>query len=479
MSGPASRMSREWKVLLVTSVGVFMALLDVTIVNVAFPDIEATFRDTPLTDLSWVLNAYNVVVAALLVPFGRLADRVGRRRMFYVGFWTFLAGSLASGAAPSAEVLIAARVLQAVGAAALIPSSLGLVLPEFAPDKRATATSVWAAVGAVAAATGPSLGGVLVDAAGWRWAFYVNVAFVVVLVACRRLLREHRDTESAQRIDGIGAGLIATGVGALALGIVKAPDWGWGDTRVVAAWATAGVLLALLVRWSRRVDEPILEPELLQIRSFALANGAYFVFSLAFFSLLLANVLFLTSVWGYTVLEAGFAVSPGPLAAAVAAGVGGRLADRLGPRPVALAGTLVFGVACLLYRDLTGMAPDYLGHWLPAQLVSGVGIGLVFSGLTTAVVMDLPADRVATGTAVASCSRQVGAVLGIAGLVAIVGTPQSLQQAAERFDQAWLLMAVCAFASIACVLPLARRVTAVEVERERPAVREEALVLAG
>src|SRR6516165_8449036 len=191
------RLSRESKVLLLSSLAVLMVFLDVTIVNIAFPAIRHTFTDTSLSDLSWVLNAYNVIMAALLVPAGRIADRVGRRRVFFVGLALFLVGSVISGAAPSAVVLIAARVLQAVGGAALIPASLGLVLEAFPAEKRAMATSTWAAAGAVAAAAGPSLGGVLVESTSWRWAFFVNLVIAIGMLRAPRLLGETRSTDSA------------------------------------------------------------------------------------------------------------------------------------------------------------------------------------------------------------------------------------------------------------------------------------------
>ena len=234
------RIPREWQILLVTTVAVFMAFLDVTIVNVAFPSISADFPGTSLADLSWVLNAYNIVFAALLVPAGRLADRVGQRRLFFGGLWLFLAGSVLCGLAPDAVLLIAARVVQAIGAAALIPTSLALVLPEFPPERRAVATSVWAAAGAVAAAAGPSLGGVLVDAGGWRWAFLVNLVVALGVLPARRLLVDRTDAAGADPPDLFGGALLAGAVGALALGIVKAPDWGWTDDRVLGAWLARG-----------------------------------------------------------------------------------------------------------------------------------------------------------------------------------------------------------------------------------------------
>ena len=214
---------REWKVLLLSSLAVFMVFLDVTIVNIAFPAIRRTFSDTSLSSLSWVLNAYNVIVAALLVPAGRIADRLGRRRVFFVGLFLFLLGSVASGAAPSATALIAARVVQAVGGAALVPASLGLVLEEFPAERRARATSVWAAAGAVAAAAGPSLGGVLVESTSWRWAFFVNLVIAVGMLRAPRLLRETRDSDRRRTPDLIGAAMLAVAVGALARGSSRRP----------------------------------------------------------------------------------------------------------------------------------------------------------------------------------------------------------------------------------------------------------------
>jgi EmrB/QacA subfamily drug resistance transporter len=451
------RLPREWQVLLCTTVAVFMAFLDVTIVNVAFPSIQADFPDASFSELSWILNAYNIVFAAALVPAGRLADRIGQRRMFFAGLWLFLIGSVLCGFAPDPTLLIGARVVQALGAAALIPTSLALVLPEFPPERRAVATSVWAAAGAVAAATGPSLGGVLVEAGGWRWAFFVNLIVALGVLPARRLLVDRADRDAAAPPDVLGGALLAGAVGLVALGITKAPTWGWTDDRVLAAWLAAAIALVWLSIRARRHPAPILEPELLRIRSFALGNGAMLVLSVGFYALLLGNVLFLTRIWGYSVLEAGFGVTPGPLAATVAAVIGGRLTERYGPRRLLVPATIMAAVGCLLYRSLTGVEPAYLSEWLPAQLVSGASFGMAFAALATASVMELPPNRLATGTALSSCARQIGAVLGIAGLVAVLG-PAAPEDLPDRFDQAWLMMAAALGLSalIATRLPAGR-----------------------
>jgi MFS family permease len=206
-------MARRWQVLLVTSVAVFISFLDVTVVNIAFPDLRASFPESSLAHLSWSLNAYAIVFAAALVPAGRLADRFGRRRFFFVGLLVFLGASVVCGAAGSVDVLIAARAVQALGAAMLVPASLALVLAEFPLEKRATATALWGATGAVAAAAGPSLGGLLVDWQSWRWVFFVNLLIgIPALLPARRLLRESKEPRSALP-DALGAVLLTAGVG--------------------------------------------------------------------------------------------------------------------------------------------------------------------------------------------------------------------------------------------------------------------------
>jgi EmrB/QacA subfamily drug resistance transporter len=403
-----------------------------------------------------VLNAYNIVFAALLVPAGRLADRVGRRRMFFAGLGLFLAASAACGLAPSVPVLVAARVVQAVGAAALIPTSLALLLPEFPLEQRATATALWGATGAVAAATGPSLGGLLVDATGWRSVFFVNLVFgAIALVPARRLLREARDPAPGPLPDAASVVLLIAGVGLLSLGIVKAPAWGWGSAATLGTLGVAALLLAALWVRSGRVVSPVVDPSLFAVRSFAVANVGVLLFSVGFYALLLANVLFLTSVWGWSVLQAGVALTPGPLTAAVTAALGGRLADRFGQRVVALPGALLFAAGCVVFATSTGATPHYAREFLPATFLTGAGVGLSYAAWGSAAVAQLPPARFATGSALSACSRQIGAVLGIAGLVAVLGTPAPADALGTAHD-AWLLMAIPALAAGVCAVALGR-----------------------
>jgi EmrB/QacA subfamily drug resistance transporter len=451
-----SCVTQRTKVLLITSVAVFMAFLDVTIVNIAFPDIEASFPDSSLASLSWILNAYNIVFAALLVPAGRLADRIGRRRMFLAAVTVFLAASAACGVAPSVEFLVGARVIQAAGAAMLVPTSLGLLLPEFPLERRATATATWGATGAVAAALGPSLGGVLVDATSWRWVFFVNLAIgLPALIPARRVLREIRVEHPGPWPDALGVVLLVAGVALLSLGIVKGEDWGWDSARVVGSLVLAVALLALFVVRSARHPAPVFELGLLRVRSFAVANVGVFLFALGFYALLLANILFLTGVWHWSVLKAGVAVTPGPIMASIAAPIGGRLADRFGQRVVAIPGGLLFAAGCLGFALTTDGTPHYATEILPWQILTGTGVGLSFAAWGSAAVAELPPSRFSTGSAISSTSRQIGAVLGIAVLVAVLGTPRP-EDAVATFHTAWRLMALTSAAAAITAVGLGR-----------------------
>jgi EmrB/QacA subfamily drug resistance transporter len=448
--------SRRWRVLGVTALAAFMAFLDATIVNIAFPDIQRSFSDVDRATLSWVLNAYNIAFAALLVPAGRLADRVGRKRLFLIGLVVFTVASALCGAAPSAPALIAFRVVQAAGAAAIIPTCIALVLPEFSLERRATAIALLGAAAAVAAAGGPSLGGLITDSADWRWIFLVNLPFgLAAFVAGRRVLVEARDERRAAALDVVGIVLLILTVGLLAFGLVQSSDWGWGDARVIGALAAAAVLLPVLVMRTRRSAAPVVEPALLRIRSFTMANASTLAFAAAFYAKIFCDVLFLSSVWGYSALTSGLAITPGPLITAAVAGPAGRLADRFGPRAIAAPGCVIYAAGCAWYAVRAGAHPSYVAEWLPGAALTGIGCGMALPVLTSAAVSDLPAPRFATGSAVNSMTRQLGAVLGIAILVAIVGTPTAAG-ALDAFDAGWAYTAAAGLVAAALAVGIGR-----------------------
>jgi EmrB/QacA subfamily drug resistance transporter len=452
-------------VLVIVCAGVVLASLDLFIVNVALPDIARDLGQRDLGALSWVLNGYAITYAALLVLLGRLADRRDRRLGFLAGVALFTAASAACGAAPSVPVLVACRVVQAAGAALLVPTSLGLVLPEFPPERRATATALWGATGAIAAATGPSLGGLLIHWTDWRLVFFVNLALgAAALVPARRLLREIRDPDRGAVPDALGVALLAGGVAALALAIVEAPDWGWGSDRVVGGFAVAAAALAGFVWRSAAHPHPVVELSLFRVRSFALACAGVGVFSLGFYALLLSNILFLTGVWHYAILRAGFAVTPGPLMAATASALAGRVIDRFGQRVSAVPGGILFALGCVVFATGLGAHPVYLTAYLPGTLLTGTGVGLSFAGFSSAAVMHLPPARLATGSAISSCCRQIGAVLGIAVLLALLGAAPGLPD----FHTAWTLMAATGAAAAAIALGLGRATVSAWTSKSAP-----------
>jgi EmrB/QacA subfamily drug resistance transporter len=449
--GFVMQLARRWKVLIVTSLAVFMALMDVTIVNIAFPDMRASFPQASLSDLSWVLNAYNVVFAAALVPAGRMADRVGRKRTFLFGLVVFVVASVACGAAPNVEVLVAARVVQAIGAATIVPISLSLVLPEFPPERRATAVALSTATGGIAAATGPILGGLLVDWQGWRWVFLVNLIIgIIVFVPARRLLRETEKDSDARLPDVAGALLFMAAIAVFALALVKAEDWGWGSVRVIGGIALAVALVVVFLIRSARHPSPVFELGLFRVGNFSVANAGGFGFSVGFYALLLGNVLFLTGSWHYDVFVAGIALTPGAIMATLSAPFAGRLIDRFGARATAFPGGLLFAAGALSLALRGGGEPDYLGVFLPSALLTGLGVGLIIPAFGSTAAAQLPAGRISTGIAIFTCFRQIGAVVGIAALVAVV-------KATGGYQGAYVLIAVAGLFSAAIAL-LIRRV---------------------
>ncbi|WP_354701836.1 Drug efflux pump JefA [Paraconexibacter sp. AEG42_29] len=416
----------------------FLAFLDTTIVNTSFPSIGESFEDASPAELSWILDGYFIVFAALLIPAGGIADRVGRRRVFLVGVAAFTLSSLLCAVAPTWEALIAARVLQGTAAAVIAPVSLALILGQYPAERRAAGIGVWGASAALAAACGPPLGGLLVEVADWRWIFLVNLPIgALVIAAGVRALDESRDEDATGLPDLLASALVAVGLALLALGIVEGNNWGWGSPRVIGAFAAAAVLVAVVARRCLTHPRPLVDPALMAIASFRRANLATLLFAAAFFSTILGNILFLTGVWGYDVLHAGLATIPGPLATTFASQPAGRLADRFGHRAVIVPGCLLYATGLLVLRSAGG-EPDWAGTWLPGMVIQGIGVGLAFPTLGAAAAADIDEARFGVASAVTSAFRQFGAVLGTAILIAIVGQPTTLAAALAASDDAYL-----------------------------------------
>ena len=440
-------------VLAIASLGGVIAFVDATIVNIAFPDITRSFPGAPVSALSWVLNAYNVVFAAFLIAGAGMADSLGRRRVFVVGLELFTVGSLLCAIAPSAGALIAFRVVQALGAALLVPSALALVLQAFPPARRSHAVALLSAVSAAAAGLGPTLGGLLVTAADWRLVFLVNVPIgVAAVLLARRRLAESRAPGRRRIPDLPGTLLFAIAIGALVLGIVKGHEWGWGSAPILGCLAgafTCGVVVVWRCTWHR---SPVIDLSMLKIRTVSVANAMTVIGAAGFYGYTLSNVLFLTALWRYSVLQAGLALTVGPVVAVVVAGPASRLAQRIGPRPVLVAGGLVWGGAVLWFVERVGLTPDFAGQWLPGMVLLGIGAGTLFPTLSGTAVGSAPDGSFATATGMNSVARQIGAALGVAIVVAVIGTPTPAT-AHAAFQRAWIFGAVCLFAAgLGCVL---------------------------
>ena len=440
-------------VLAISSLGAAIAFIDATIVNIALPNIAQSFHGTPISTLSWVLTAYNIVFAAFLMAAAQIADVLGRRRVFIFGLELFTIGSLLCAIAPSADALIAFRIVQALGAAFLVPSSLALVLNAFPTEHRSHGVALWSAAAAAAAGVGPALGGLLVAAANWRLVFLINLPLGIagVLLARRRLV-ESRAPGRRRIPDFPGSLLLAIAIGLLVLGIVKGQDWGWGSARIIGCFAVALAVGAVVVwrcTWHR---SPIIDLPLLKVRTFSVANAATVIGAAGFYGYTLSNVLFLTGIWGYSELQAGLALTIGPIVAVAVAGPTSRLVQHVGPRPVLVAGGLFWGGAVMWFVARVGTTPDFVGEWLPGMVLLGIGGGTLFPNLSGTAVASVPGRSFAMGTGMNSVARQIGAALGVAIVVAVIGTPTPAT-AYVAFQHAWIFGAVCLFvAGLACLL---------------------------
>ncbi|MBX6390719.1 MAG: DHA2 family efflux MFS transporter permease subunit [Frankia sp.] len=420
---------------------VFVTNLDLFVVNVALPEIGRDYDGASLESLSWVLNGYALVYASLLVVSGRLADRYGHRPGFLLGLVVFTAGSALCAAAPGTGWLIGARVVQAVGAAVLLPTSLALLLATTPQQRRVGAVRAWSAVGGLAAALGPVLGGLLAEA-DWRWIFLINIPVgVLAFVLGTRVLPDVGRDRSAPMPDLLGAAMLTIAIGALSLGLVEADTWTWADGRTIGCLIAAAVLTAAFVFRSARHRAPVVELPMLRIRAFSAATVASLLFSVAFAGMLLSSVLWLQDVWGYSVLKAGLAVAPGPLVVPPLAVLSGALAQRIGVGRVAALGNVLFGLGVLSWALLVGTSRNYAADFLPGMIITGLGVGLALPTVIAAGATAVPPARLATGSAVLNMSRQVGAVLGVAVLVTVLGDLGGQNDPLAAFRHGWYTVA--------------------------------------
>jgi EmrB/QacA subfamily drug resistance transporter len=425
-------------VLIATSIGSFATAANLSTVNVAFPDIRASFPDASLSSIGWVITAYTIAFAAVLLPAGRWADCHGRRRVFFIGLAMFGAGSLLCGLAPTLSAVIVGRAVQGCGAALIVPASLGLLLEASAPEERTRAVALYGGITAIGVATGPTLGALIVDSAGWRVSFLLSPPFALVAwLLGRRTLSASRGVGAA-RVDAIGVVSGTVAMALLSLAIAEGRTWGWSSTRTAVALLGAVLASALFVRQCRTHPSPVLPLALFRVRSFSLSVGATVLFGAATGAVLLANVLFLTGVWHYSILRAGLAMAPSPIVAALCAPIVGRAGSRYGERALAVPGALVLASATSWYRWRVDATPDYFEEWFVGAVLSGIGINTAFPMLQSAGVRDVGAVRYSVANAATRASLQLGTAIGVAVLVAILGEDAA---GLAQFQVAWHVIA--------------------------------------
>ncbi len=411
----------KWWILIVVSFGMFMALLDVTIVNIAMPAIITDLNAT-LSQASWVLNAYNLVLAVFFLSMGRVADRYGQKRVFIFGLVTFTIFSLLCGFAPNIQWLIAFRAGQGLGGAALLTISLAIVLGAFPKRQQGTAVGIWGALGTAAAAVGPVLGGVLVTYGHWSWIFFVNVPIgIVAVVACASIIpRGERKEKVEGGIDLPGMVISGAGLFCLTLALVEGDAWGWTSATIVGLFVVAIGSFPLFMWWETSTSSPMFPVGLLRIRSFTAANTAVMFVGLAMGGTFLMLVLYLVSVLGYSELRAATAMTIVPVLALIVAPNAGRLNDRIGPRFPAAAGAACFAVGLSLLALLAqhgGATQLWDVMWRAAFI--GVGMGLAMPTLSAASMASLPPQVRGVGSGSLNTMRQVGFTVGVALLVAV------------------------------------------------------------
>jgi NTE family protein len=463
----ARRVATPWAVLAVAVLGSSMAFIDASSVNIAIPDIADGFLGAPISNVSWVLNAYSIVFAAFLVGGGQLADLLGRRRAFSFAIVAFTLSSALCALAPTLNLLIAARVLEAAAGALLVPSSLAIVLEARDARERTHAAATWFALAAVAAGVGPPLGALLITASSWRLVFLINVPLgLLTFVLARRVIVESRAPGRRHLPDLLGGLVLAAAIASLVLAVVKGEEWGWVNGRVLGAFAASLLLGWYFVVRATRARSPVIDPSLLRIPGFVLSNVATVLMSTGFFAYTLGNVFFLTGVWHYSILQAGLALTPEPILALALAEPTIRLlrglSQDIAHRLLLVLGALIWASGMAYLALGLGSKPDFLGGWLPAMAILGVGGGLALPTLSGMAIDSVPGPRFAVATSLNSVATQVGAALGVAILIAIAGA-----ETLHTLRQAWLFAGGCILAgALPCLVLVVKGGTHVSRESD-------------
>jgi EmrB/QacA subfamily drug resistance transporter len=410
--------ARKWWTLAAVAFGLFMIMLDNTVVNVALPSIAADLQ-IGLSELEWIVTGYALTFASLMLTGGKLADLLGRRLIFIVGLAIFTLSSLVCGLAGSGELLIGARVVQGAGAALMNPATLSIIAATFPPRQRGTAIGIWAGTSAMALAIGPLVGGLLTEHISWSWIFFVNVPIGVIAIAASLLLiPESKDESVEQRLDL--PGLLTSGIGLFALtyGLIEANTYGWTSSRILGAFAVAVGMLVAFVLLETRQRLPMLDLSLFRNGTFAGANLAVLLVALAMFGVFFFVSLYMQGVLGYSAVETGAAFLPLTILIMLTAPIAGKASDRFGSRWLMTVGMILIAIQ-LFYFSRLGVEESYW-NLLPGMILGGFGMAMVMTPSAAAAVRALPVDKAGVGSAVLNACRQVGGSMGIAVIGAIM-----------------------------------------------------------
>lgn len=410
---------RRWLVLTVVCLGVFMMMLDGTIVNIAIPSILTAF-ETGFSQVEWVMNAYLLVFAVLLITTGRLGDLYGRKLVFIVGLCVFTLASLACGLAPGIGWLIGFRAVQGLGGAMMMPNTLSIIANVFPPQERGKAMGFWGGISGFSLALGPSLGGLLVEAASWRWIFFINVPIgVILLVVALRYIPESTDPTSVRQMDYPGVAVLTGALFALTFALIEGQKYGWTSGLILGLFAVTVVLFAVFIAIQRRQLQPLMDLSLFKNRTFSLTNGVGLVLQFGMLGVFFLVPIFLQAILGYSAIKAGLVMTPLAAVVMVAAPTSGTLSDRIGHKWLMVFGLLIAALGFFLTRRVMVIDGSWQSMIVPF-VITGFGIGMVMPPSTSAVMGSVAPERAGQASGVLSSMRQIGAVLGIAVMGAVL-----------------------------------------------------------
>lgn len=446
---PEVRDPRATKALLVAATAMFLGSFVITASNIAVPVLEKDFPDVSLATISWVVSGFNVAQVTLMLLGGRLADRWGRRRVFLWGLVVFILGAVASTVAPTIGFVIAARVLQAVGMAMVIPASLAAVLPAFPISRHASVVSIWAAMGILGAAVAPTLSSAILEVGSWRMVFAVVVPFAAAAWwGGYRLLLVDVPTAPDGRLDVVGTLSGTVAVGSLAIAIVQGRFWGWASPEILIIAATSALAFWLFFHRCRVHPEPLVNLDLLKIRSFVVMAGVIMLMSVATTATWFMYPIFMTDVWGYSVFQVGLAISPGAVAMIPVTVLAGRLADRYGYRPLLIGGCLMATAGVAWMAAFLGPEARYVWAFLPGTFMIGLGMGAMTGPANSAAIRDVGAAFLGSANAAYNTMRTLGAALGVALVAAILGAAQGVDREVALSIAWWVVVVIMAPSSL-------------------------------